>query len=89
MAKDALSAFLKASQPVCEEIDQDRYGRIVARCSVAREDLASMMVRSGWAVDWPRYSKGAYAADQEAAERENLGQWQGFFAVPWEWRKEH
>lgn len=87
MAKDALSAFVGAAQPVCEEVDTDRYGRTIAKCEVSGEDLAALMVRSGWAVDWPLYSKGAYADEQAVAETGNLGQWAGFFVAPWEWRK--
>jgi endonuclease YncB( thermonuclease family) len=89
MARDALAAFVGASAPVCETVETDRYGREVARCEVGGEDLAALMVRSGWALDWPRYSGGAYALDQDVAERAGRGLWQGFFAVPWEWRREN
>ena len=50
-------------QPVsCNPVDTDRYGRTVAQCWLPDgRDLACEMVRAGWAVDMPRYSKGAYA----------------------------
>lgn len=86
-AKAALTAFLRAAAPICETVNRDRFGRQVARCEVSGEDLGALMVRSGWAVDWPRYSKGAYAADQDAAEAAGRGLWAGFFVAPWEWRK--
>jgi hypothetical protein len=38
-------------------------------------DLAEWLVRSGLALDWPQYSKGAYEAAQLEAERANLGMW--------------
>jgi endonuclease YncB( thermonuclease family) len=38
-------------------------------------DLAEWLVRSGLALDWPQYSKSAYAAAQLEAERANLGMW--------------
>lgn len=88
-AKDALTAFLGAAAPICETVNRDRYGREVAKCEVAGDDLARLMVRSGWAVDWPRYSKSAYAEDQDEAEAHKRGLWAGFFAAPWEWRKSH
>lgn len=49
-------------QPVgCNPVDTDRYGRTVAQCWLPDgRDLACEMVRAGWAVDMPRYSKGAY-----------------------------
>lgn len=86
-AKEALTAFLGAAAPICETVNRDRYGREVAKCEVAGDDLAALMVRSGWAVDWPRYSKGSYAEDQDEAEAHKRGLWAGFFAAPWDWRK--
>ena len=70
----------------CQERDRDRYHRIVAVCSVAGEDIAAWLVRNGWALDWPRYSHGAYAADQSEAANGKRGMWQGEFEKPWEWR---
>ena len=87
VARSALETALRGSVPRCEPVGRGRYGRTIARCYVGKDDLAAIMVRSGWAVDWPSYSRGAYADMQEAARRENRGLWAGFFAVPWEWRK--
>lgn len=87
VARETLQAALGGSVPRCETVQRDRYGRTVAKCYIGRNDLAAVMVRSGWAVDWPKYSGGAYAAMQEAAKRENRGLWAGFFSAPWEWRK--
>ena len=36
----------------CAERDRDRYGRIVAVCRVAGEDVNAWMVAQGWAVAW-------------------------------------
>ena len=88
-AKEALTALLGAAAPICKTVNRDRYGREIAKCEVAGDDLARLMVRSGWAVDYPQYSKGAYAEDQDEAEAHKRGLWAGFFAAPWEWRKEN
>ena len=46
----------------CTMIDRDPYGRSVVRCILPQgADIACEMVRSGHAVDWPRYSNGYYA----------------------------
>ena len=45
------------------------------------------MVRSGYAFDWPRYSKKKYAEDEEYAKTNKLGLWTMEFEYPWEWRK--
>lgn len=84
----ALDDFLKAARPTtCHELDRDRYGRMVARCTAGGKDVAEWMVRSGHAVDWPRYSKGAYGSAEEAARAARAGIWRGKFDRPWEWRK--
>lgn len=89
-AADALANLLKASSPTrCDFVERDQYGRFVGDCY--RADGASVqaaMVRSGWALDWPRYSGGAFAGEQEAAKRERAGLWAGEFQPPWEWRAE-
>ena len=35
-------------------------GRVVAQCFVGRRDIARVLVQSGHARDWPRFSGGAY-----------------------------
>ena len=86
---DALDAYLAASRPTrCETRNRDRYKRFVADCYRADgQSVSSWMVRNGLALDWPRYSKGAFAADQAAAQASMSGIWQGKFTLPWEWRK--
>lgn len=84
----ALNDFLAKSRPTrCQVHDTDRYGRVVADC--ARADGASVnswLVRQGWAIDWVRYSRGAFKADQVAAESAHAGIWRGTFELPCEAR---
>jgi len=86
---DALDTFLALSRPTrCQEVSRDRYGRAVADCWRADGlGVAAYMVRAGQALDWPRYSHGRYAAEQEAARADRAGMWQGDFQEPWEARK--
>lgn len=85
----ALDAFLAARRPTtCRIIDTDRYGRAVAVCRAAGQDVAAWLVRNGHALDWPRYSGGAYNAAQEHARGARKGMWAGRFARPWEWRRD-
>ncbi len=35
----------------CQELDRDRYGRMVAKCTVAGEDLGEWLVANGWALE--------------------------------------
>jgi endonuclease YncB( thermonuclease family) len=73
----------------CEPKDVDRYGRVVALCRGEGLDIGALLVREGWAVDWPKYSKGWYATEQRSAQEAGKGLWAGMFVMPWDWRKAH
>lgn len=90
-AAAALDGFLAASRPVrCEFVAWDRYSRFVGDCRRADgASVAGWMVEHGQALDWPRYSRGAYAAQQAKAEAAKVGLWVGKFQAPWDWRAEH
>ena len=88
---EALDSFLATSRPVqCTFVSWDRYDRFVGDC--LRADGASVavwMVEHGQALDWPRYSHGAYAGQQAKAKAAKVGMWVGDFQAPWDWRAEH
>ena len=88
-ARDALASLLTGGEVSCEPVDQDRYGRLVARCLVQGRDLGAEMVRRGWAVDFRRYSRGAYAREEDQARAARRGLWSGEFVPPAEWRRGH
>jgi endonuclease YncB( thermonuclease family) len=86
------SAYLKyliGDQEVrCVQKDTDRYGRVVARCSVGKHDLGEAMVRQGYAIDYRRYDRARRYEDAEVdARRAKRGIWQGAFTEPEEWRR--
>ncbi|TPI27687.1 thermonuclease family protein (plasmid) [Mesorhizobium sp. B2-1-8] len=88
---EALDTFLAASRPVqCSFVDWDRYHRFVGNCRRADgASVAAWMVEHGQALDWPRYSHGAYATEQAKAEAAKVGLWVGKFEAPWDWRASH
>ena len=88
VAARVLEEFLAASRPTrCKFVERDRYGRFVGDCYRADgASIAELLVLSGWALDWPRYSKGEYADEQAQAQVMRLGLWAGKFTFPWEWR---
>ncbi len=60
-ARDALSGIIAGQPLACTQIDTDRYGRPVVRCTLpGGTDPACAMVAAGQAKDWPRYSGGHY-----------------------------
>ncbi|MDX0774008.1 thermonuclease family protein [Sinorhizobium medicae] len=79
-----LDRFLAASRPTrCEFVERDRYRRVVSVCFRADgRDVNRWLVESGNAVDWERYSKGAYADAQELARARGAGIWRGEFQLP-------
>ena len=85
-ATDALRNKVGDRQVTCEELDRDRYERIVARCMVDDEDLGEWMVLRGWAVAYVYYSYEYTRAEATAKSRER-GIWASDFEMPWDWRK--
>lgn len=54
-------------QAICESLDVDRYGRIVARCHVAGQDVAARLVADGLAFAYRTYSRDYVPHEQRAA----------------------
>jgi endonuclease YncB( thermonuclease family) len=87
-AANALDEFLAASRPAtCRFVDWDQYGRFVGNCARADgQSVQEWLVANGHALDWPRYSNGAFAALEASARQARRGIWQGEFQKPWDWR---
>ncbi|MBP1884810.1 endonuclease YncB(thermonuclease family) [Ensifer mexicanus] len=86
----ALDRYLTSSPPTrCEFVERDRYQRFVGVCfrNDGRE-VNRWLVESGNAVDWERYSKGAYTGAQEVARSRGAGIWRGKFQLPCQARAE-
>ena len=82
----ALEAFLGSRPVSCEELDRDRYRRLVAKCTVGRIDIGRWMVSEGWAMAYRRYSTD-YVSHEAKARTARKGIWRGDFMPPWDWRK--
>nr|WP_325052168.1 thermonuclease family protein [Sinorhizobium meliloti] len=80
----ALDAFLAESRPTrCEFVERDRFKRFVGVCFRADgREINRWLVESGNALDWERYSKGAYADAQQIARTRGAGIWRGTFQMP-------
>ena len=86
-ATSALKAWLGNRAVSCEELDRDRYRRVVARCAVGGVDIGEWMVSQGWAVAYYLYSYD-YSRAEQRAKSARRGLWAGEFEKPWKWRKE-
>ena len=88
---DFLAKLLDESSPTqCEIIGRDRYRRLIGNCFRADgQDVATAIVRAGYAMDWPRHSGGAHALEQEDAKTNKRGLWAYQFEPPWEYRQRY
>ena len=86
-AANALDRHLDGATVACTVRDIDRYRRVVAKCEVRGRDVGNWLVSEGWALDYSRYSKSAYAAAEATAKDAKRGVWAGAFEPPWEWRR--
>jgi len=60
-ATEALARIASGKRLSCEQMDVDRYQRIVGRCTLPNgDDIAALMIESGAAREYLRYSGGYY-----------------------------
>jgi endonuclease YncB( thermonuclease family) len=72
-AKYALVALCKGQKIRAEMIEEDTYGRTVARCTLPDgRDLSAEMVKIGMAIDWPKFSGGIYQHLEQPDVRKKL-----------------
>ncbi len=88
-AAEALRRLIGKTNPNCREVDRDRYGRIVALCSISGGDLSLAMLRAGHAVVWCHYVRklrpnllGPFQHAELEAKRAGRGIWARKFN-PW------
>ena len=70
----------------CVPKGTDRYGRTLAICFEAGEDLNRLMVIDGQAVAYRQFSH-RYVGEENAARAARRGIWGTEFEMPWEWRR--
>ena len=63
---DQLRARIATREARCQKIETDRYGRTVATCTVAGQDVGRMLVTDGLALAYRKYSM-AYDLDEKSA----------------------
>lgn len=83
-SRDSLIMLVRGKQVSCTGWERDRYGRLLATCSVGRTELNRTQVEIGWAVAY-----GDYFDEQDEAQSKKLGLWAGSFDRPRDWRDAH
>ncbi|WP_291076141.1 thermonuclease family protein [Hyphomonas sp.] len=69
-----LSDYIQRQTVTCDVTGKNG-DRLVATCYVRGKDLGEIMVASGWARDWPRYSQRTYADEEANARRSKARLW--------------
>jgi endonuclease YncB( thermonuclease family) len=87
LATTHLQSLISGRVVICERKDTDRYGRIVAVCRAAGEDLGAIMVRDGYAWAFVRYSQD-YVGQEGRARADGLGVHGHGCSPAWKWRQE-
>lgn len=77
----AVAAVFDGAEARCRTRDIDRYGRQVATCAVAGQDMGATIVSNGWAMAYRRYSM-LYDLDEKAAALARRGIWAARMATP-------
>ncbi len=85
-AAKELRGLIEGRMVVCDERDQDAYGRVVAVCRLDGVDINAWLVANGWALAYRRYADDYVAAESEAKSA-GRGVWLGEMTPPWEWRQ--
>lgn len=80
VARDFMGTATANETIRCIVVDIDRYNRMVARCNTPQGDLGEQIVSAGLAIDYRRFSRGAYCNQEAAAQAERRGMWRD--AVP-------
>lgn len=71
----------------CVSDQVDRYGRLIARCSVNGVSINESLVYDGMAVAYRQYSN-QYVLMEIDAQKAGRGLWAGDFEMPWNWRRQ-
>ena len=89
VSKKALSDLIAGKTVSIEEVDRDRYGRVVANVRIGGKLVNAEMVRSGLAWRYvPFDSRNEFGPLETDARRQRRGLWADAAPVaPWEWRK--
>lgn len=80
-----LAEWIGDSDVTCRRTDTDRYGRMVAKCSMSGTDISAWLVENGLALAYRKYSRDYVPAERRAAAAD-LGLWSGSVQVPASYR---
>ncbi len=83
--RDAVRSRFEGAYAQCRQRDIDRYGRVVAQCTVEGQDMGQSIVYSGLAWAFRRYSE-TYDLDEKSAAIAGRGLWAVQVQMPSDYR---
>lgn len=86
MASEVLRNLVAGKVVACQAQSSDRDGQILGVCRADGLDLAALMVRSGWAWAFVRYSSD-YVQLETEARAGRVGVHDHNCQLPWDWRR--
>lgn len=83
----ALADLVRGRNVTCQRRDTDRYGRMVAVCTVGTTEINRWLVEQGWALPYVQYGGAVYQGAERQARAARKGLHAGTFQAPWDYRK--
>ncbi len=80
-----MASLVRGNEVTCLSDEEDRYGRLLAKCTVENVDVGGILVLEGLAVSYR--GSGDYLREQNEAKKNKRGMWAGEFENPQDWRK--
>ncbi len=89
VARKALADLIAEKTVSVEEIDKDRYGRVVGRVTIGGKLVNAEVVQAGLAWRYTQFDRrNEFGGLEDDARRHRRGLWADAHPIaPWEWRK--
>ena len=87
LSKNFLIKITKKKKIVCIlEQKPDNYNRKLGECFINNDSVSRILVKNGYAFDYPKYSNNKFLREQNYARKNKLGLWNMKFDYPWIFR---
>lgn len=83
----ALADLVRGRNVTCQRRDTDRYGRMVAVCTVGPTEINRWLVEQGHALPYLEYGGRVYQDAERRAKAARKGLHAGTFQAPWDYRR--